>query len=377
FCIVEGSNVGQGAQFVMAKLTNSTIGEGVTGLLTQVTASTIGDTNKLHPFSRVEDASIGGKCTLGGRVASSTWGDNVRDEHLWTNIENESMMNLGIENGDTSGKRHIAALNPPSTHGAGTVVRGTEDAPVKFSSAFFAGMGVIGKGAEVILGFAKKGLADGDSVEPFTFSTGKGRGNKKVGGVFSELSPSFILRHILSYTFKGTPKEDRWAVGYMVEFYTVQQIEALLQQLGPGRLADGINVLIELIKEDFKDMSTNASPNRAVINGKIAEVKNLIANEIQIAGITAEQKRLLSGLEALVGALDGRWRLRYDSTVDRLVFTEGKWKYYREDTVLNGRYIEAGSYEWAPRKDMVSEVTVVSEEVGKGGRIEVESATAI
>lgn len=346
-CTITGPRtIGEGAKLSMVRI-NEDIAAAVTATMTWI-ESPVGKGTTLHAFSGVEGkGAIGKKCTVGGVVSNSTWSNNIRNEHLWTFIEHENIPPLVIEVVDRFGAVHKAELHPPITHGAGTVIQGTALSPVTATAAFFAGMGVIGAGSTITLGFTKKGLGQNEVVGPYTMSRGSGAELKSIGELLE--MPSFNFRHVLSYTFKPTPKEDRWAVGYMIEKLVVREIEEMLPAIGAGALADELNKLVVLMNEDFMDISTAPSKNRAGINFQIDVIQQVIAAQQRVVGITAERKRQLDGLKRLVAALDGRYRCRYDEKADKLVFTEGKWKYYKEDIeTVDGRYIDAGTYEWMP-----------------------------
>jgi hypothetical protein len=217
-------------------------------------------------------------------------------------------------------------------------------------------MGVIKKGASLMAAFTKFGLNEGERLSPFTRSDGPGAESKSIAGLLEDSMLFYIMRHEMSYTMKVTPRQDKWAVGYMIESLILRGLQDdILPHLGTSPLSDEVRKLIELVREDFKDMSINptAAGLRAQINNTIARIKTFISQQETTA--TDEQKRLLKGIKRYATGLDGRFRARYDSQQDEIVFTEGEMRYYKESGVNESRYyMDAGDYEWIPNEKIAA-----------------------
>lgn len=340
--VKDTSIVGNNVELAYFKVSGrSEVGDKTNGSVTAIiNGSNLGTATVLEPFSVVSNVTTSGSNNqIGGLIEDSEWGANARDPHFWTEIRGEKILPYLIKVGQKT-----AMLFMPITHGAGTridaVVNGRPTTVV--TGSFFGGESLVGKECKVELSFTKGGLNDGEKLLPLTFSAGPGVKNKTLGGVLSRLGPSFVMRHILSYTMKATPEADKWAVGYIVEQACLQligRIADLLDSDIKADLSNSIDDVILMFEKDFKDAG-----DRQGLKEKLAEVtaelKEFLGSSdtAQINESAYSRKQLLEGLVTAFENLDGRWRLRYSAEEGALKFTEGKWAYDNK----------TGKYTWQP-----------------------------
>lgn len=350
------SEIGDNVSLSFAKVETrpgkrSIVGNGTTGTTTLVSGSEVGEKTKLLAFSRVVRSKLGRNNEVGSRLVGCGWGNNIRNGHLFTQLAYERTVPLEVKVGERK-----ATLHCPITHGAGTAIFGTDENPVEAGAGSFFGGGrnIIGKGAKIgHFCFVKEGLNEAEVLAPFTFSFGLGIENKELGGVLSRLGPSYVFRHLLSYTFKTTSKEDRWAVGYVVEKKLIELARWILGELTSYTdnftnetqgIANETGRLTSRVQRDFLKNEPTSVLHREQILNSIKTIVGLIEKERQKKDLKKKGKyswmQLLNGLQTCIENLDGRWKLRYYENEDALIFTEGKWIYEHTPT--------KGEYKWIP-----------------------------
>ncbi|MBI3615000.1 MAG: hypothetical protein HY211_00610 [Candidatus Omnitrophica bacterium] len=357
-----------------------------------VQGSNLGDRNKAI-YGRLEDVQAGNNNTLNSLMRHVRWGNNIRNDHLATWIENEMVNPVLIR---VPGKKPVR-LHLPVTHGAYATVQGSQERPVEVLGSFLAGLTILEQGARLDRAFVKKRVSSEERLSPYTYGFDAGQAAKIFGGALQRPGPAFLFRFGLSYPWKGTLPEDRWAIGYLIEQGAIQTIERMTEQLSvvkPLRAdrADAVRKLVELLTQrDFpQDGPTPARLRYELVDSQGKAIRALY-EEMQeekehpstppASFLQLSRLQLLGGLYLAMGALDGRYRLRLDSEGKTLVFTEGVWNYdsgngkYR----WKGNLIPAGAsaepLPAAPSKHRKLRQIVIqlTEEFHKNGRIRFET----